>query len=251
MKDGSSYIGKWDQYNNLIGDRLLRTSRNVGFVVVSGKQLPIRDTHTLRFYFSETGNKGDIRELSADFDRVDIVQELPAYLNEYSMTYEEWIKEEVDKKLSQEDSLSKLSREEKELDKEKKLWSNLQIDSIGPDYIDIITKSSVKAGTFPKRGDNGDLFIVLSISGDKIQVERRRRARQNIVQGKSQISGLALILDGKGVSSLVVPGINRSQKKMSAKVQNKIFEHEPTINQSKAVSLALNSPDVTVIQGPH
>ena len=250
LKDGSSYIGKWDQYNNLIGDRLLRTSRNVGFVVVSGKQLPIRDTHTLRFYFSETGNKGDIRELSADFDRVDIVQELPAYLNEYSMTYEEWIKEEVDKKLSQEDSLSKLSREEKELDKEKKLWSNLQIDSIGPDYIDIITKSSVKAGTVPKRGDNGDLFIVLSISGDKIQVERRRRARQNIVQGKSQISGLALILDGKGVSSLVVPGINRSQKKMSAKVQNKIFEHEPTINQSKAVSLALNSPDVTVIQGP-
>ena len=250
LKDGSSYIGKWDQYNNLIGDRLLRTSRNVGFLVVSGKQLPIRDTHTLRFYFSETGNKGDIRELSADLDRVDIVQELPAYLKNYSMTYEEWIKEEVDKKLSQEDSLSKLSREEKELDKEKKLWSNLQIDSIGPDYIDIITKSSVKAGTVPKRGDNGDLFIVLSISGDKIQVERRRRARQNIVQGKSQISGLALILDGKGASSLVVPGINRSQKKMSAKVQNKIFEHEPTINQSKAVSLALNSPDVTVIQGP-
>ena len=250
LKDGSSYIGKWDQYNNLIGDRLLRTSRNVGFIVVSGKQLPIRDTHTLRFYFSETGNKGDIRELSADLDRVDIVQELPAYLKNYSMTYEEWIKEEVDKKLSQEDSLSKLSREEKELDKEKKLWSNLQIDSIGTNYIDIITKSSVKAGTVPKRGDNGDLFIVLSISGDKIQVERRRRARQNIVQGKSQITGLALILDGKGASSLVVPGINRSQKKMSAKVQNKIFEHEPTINQSKAVSLALNSPDVTVIQGP-
>ena len=250
LKDGSSYIGKWDQYNNLIGDRLLRTSRNVGFLVVSGKQLPIRDTHTLRFYFSETGNKGDIRELSADLDRVDIVQELPAYLKNYSMTYEEWIKEEVDKKLSQEDSLKRLSNEEKEHEREIKRWSNLKIDSIGPDYIDIITKSSVKAGTVPKRGDNGDLFIVLSIFGDKIQVERRRRARQNIVQGKSQISGLALILDGKGASSLAVPDINRSQKKMSAKVQNKIFEHEPTINQSKAVSLALNSPDVTVIQGP-
>ena len=250
LKDGSSYIGKWDEYNNLIGIRLLESSRKIGFVAVSGKQELVRDTHTLRFYFSQTDNKGNIRELSEDLDRIDIVKELPSYLKNYSLTYEEWIKEEVDKKLSQEDSLSKLSREEKELDKEKKLWSNLQIDSIGLDYIDIITKSSVKAGTVPKRGDNGDLFIVLSISGDKIQVERRRRARQNIVQGKSQISGLALILDGKGASSLAVPDINRSQKKMSAKVQNKIFEHEPTINQSKAVSLALNSPDVTVIQGP-
>ena len=37
---------------------------------------------------------------------------------------------------------------------------------------------------------------------------------------------------------------------MSAKVQNKIFEYKPTINQEKAVSLALNSPDITVIQGP-
>ncbi len=250
LKDGSSYIGKWDEYNNLIGNRLLESSRKIGFVAVSGKQELVRDTHTLRFYFSQTDNKGNIRELSEYLDRIDIVQELPSYLKNYSLTYEEWIKEEVDKKLSQEDSLKRLSKEEKELDKEKKLWSNLQIDSIGHNYIDIITKSSVKAGTVPKRGDNGDLFIVLSISGDKIQVERRRRARQNIVQGKSQISGLALILDGKGASSLAVPDINRSQKKMSAKVQNKIFEHEPTINQSKAVSLALNSPDVTVIQGP-
>lgn len=82
-------------------------------------------------------------------------------------------------------------------------------------------------------------------------MERRRRARQNIVQGKSQISGLALILDGKDSSRISIPGINRSQKTMSEKVKNKIFEFEPTINQKKAVSLALNSPDVTVIQGPH
>lgn len=250
LKDGSSYIGKWDEYNNLIGNRLLESSRKIGFVVVSGKQELVRDTHTLRFYFSETENKGNIRELSEDLDRVDIVQELPSYLKNYSLTYEEWIKEEVDKKLSQEDSLKKLSKEEKELEREIKRWSNLKIDSIGPDYIDIKTKPSVKAGMVPQRGENGNLYIVLSISGDKIQVERRRRARQNIVQGKSQISGLALILDGKDSSRISVPGINRSKKTMSEKVKNKIFEFAPTINQEKAVSLALNSPDVTVIQGP-
>lgn len=248
LKDGSSYIGKWDQYNNMIGERLLKSSRKVGFVV-SGNQKQI-DTHTLRFYFSETENKGDIKELSADIDRVDIVQELPLYLKNYSLTYEEWIKEDIDKKISQEDTIKKRSKEEKARERETKRWSNLKITSIGPDYIDIKTKSDVKPEIVPKRGDNGELFIVLSISGDKIQVERRRRARQNIVQGKSQISGLALILDGKESASLAVPGINRSQKKMSTKVQNKIFEHEPTTNQSKAVSLALNSPDVTVIQGP-
>lgn len=250
LKDGSSYIGKWDQYNNMIGERLLKSSRKVGYVAVSGKPEPIGDTHTLRFCFSASANKGDINELSVDLDRVDIIQELPPYLKNYSMTYEEWIKEDVDKKISQEDTIKKLSKEEKQQEKETKLWSNLKIVSIGPDYIDVRTKPSVKAGTVPKRGDNGNLFIVLSIIGDKIQVERRRRARQNIVQGKSQISGLALILDGKESASLSVPGINRSQKKMSAKVQTKIFEHEPTVNQSKAVSLALNSPDVTIIQGP-
>ena len=250
LKDGSSYIGKWDQYNNMIGERLLKSSRKVGFVTVSGKPELIGDTHTLRFCFSDSANKGDINELSVDLDRVDIIQELPPYLKNYSMTYEDWIKEDVDKKISQEDTIKRLSKEEKQQEKETKLWSNLKIVSIGPDYIDVKTKNSVKAGTVPKRGDNGDLFIVLSIFGDKIQVERRRRARQNIVQGKSQISGLALILDGKESARLSVPGINRSQKKMSAKVQNKIFEHEPTINQAKAVSLALNSPDVTIIQGP-
>ena len=250
LKDGSSYIGEWDQYNNKIGERLLKSSRKVGFVTVSGKPELIGDTHTLRFCFSASANKGDINELSVDLDRVDIVQELPTYLKNYSMTYDEWIKEDVDKKISQEDTIKKLSKEEKQQEKETKLWSNLKIVSIGPDYIDVRTKPSVKAGTVPKRGDNGNLFIVLSIIGDKIQVERRRRARQNIVQGKSQISGLALILDGKESASLSVPGINRSQKKMSAKVQTKIFEHEPTVNQAKAVSLALNSPDVTIIQGP-
>ena len=250
LKDGSSYIGKWDQYNNMIGERLLESSRKIGFVSVSGKPEPVGDTHTLRFCFSDSANKGDFNELSIDLDRVDIIQELPPYLKNYSMSYEEWITEDVDKKISQEDTRKRLSDEEKQKQREAKLWSNLKIVSIGPDYIDIQTKNSVKAGTVPKRGDNGDLFIVLSIFGDQIQVERRRRARQNIVQGKSQISGLALILDGKESASLSVPGINRSQKKMSAKVQTKIFEHEPTVNQAKAVSLALNSPDVTIIQGP-
>ena len=250
LKDGSSYIGKWDQYNNRIGERLLQSSRKIGFVAVSGKQEIIGDTHTLRFYYSDNGNKGDFRELSEDIDRVDIVQELPSYLKNYSMTYEEWIKEEVDTKISLEDTIRKRSKEEKEIEKESNRWSNLKIVSIGPDYIDVKTKSDVKAGTVPKRNDNGDLFIILSILGDKIQVERRRRARQNIVQGKSQISGLALILDGKESSSLAIPGINRTQKKMSQKVQNKIFEFEPTINQEKAVSLALNSPNITIIQGP-
>lgn len=46
LKDGSSYIGKWDEYNNLIGNRLLESSRKIGFVVVSGKQELVRDTHT-------------------------------------------------------------------------------------------------------------------------------------------------------------------------------------------------------------
>ena len=63
--------------NNKIGERLLKSSRKVGYVVVSGKPEPIGDTHTLRFCFSASANKGDINELSVDLDRVDIIQELP------------------------------------------------------------------------------------------------------------------------------------------------------------------------------
>lgn len=244
LKDGSSYIGKWDEYNNEIGKTLLNAGRRIGYAAVSGK-IEVLDSHILRLNFSTSDNKGDFSELSADTDHIDIVQELPSYLKNYNLSYEDWI-QELDTEIANDEN-QKTKKEKKELEEANK-WKNLKIIELGQDYIDIETRT--RTGKSPERGENGELFIILSIESDKVQVKRRRQARQDIVQGKSAISALALILDGEQNVSVALPSVSKSQKTMSAKVKNKIFEYEPTPKQKSAVEKALNSPDIMVIQGP-
>lgn len=248
LSAGNSYIGKWDEYNAEIGKRLLENARKIGYAAVSGR-IEYNGVHEIVVNYSFSNGKScNFENISMDFDTIDIVRELPEYLKNPAMTYDEWI-EDVDAKLEAESILGeKKSKEEKENDDEEKKWSNLKITEIGSDYLKLSVKSGVKG--LPKRGDNGELFLVLSIAGDKIQVERRRRARLNIGNGKSAISNLGLILDGTQGHYSNIPSLSGSVKKMSMKVQKKVFEYDPTENQRNAVRIALNTSDIAVIQGP-
>lgn len=248
LDDGSSYIGEWDKYNTEIGKRLLEAARKVGYIVLSGKPEKLSN-HEILFNYSYNGeNKlGDFNNLTIETDTVDIVQELPDYLLNPNMTYEEWIGE-IDKNLEQEALFQ--NKKKKKQEQEEKHWSNLNIIDYTQDTITIESKHK----GLPKRGKNGELFMILSITGEKIQVERRRRARQNILKGCSQISNLGLILDGKSNLSSNIPSVSGTKRKLSdkeqKKVYEKIFEFEPTENQKKAINIALTTPDIAVIQGP-
>lgn len=257
MDEGNSYIGEWDKYNAEIGKRLLATARQVGFVAVSSKPEKVT-THELLFHFSYTGGnkQGNFSNLLIETDSVDIVQELPDYLKNHDMTYEEWIGE-IDREIEQEQESDQKSQnddekeQEKRQERERKKWSNLKIIECTDDSITLDIKKN--KGT-PERGENGELYIILSLFGEKIQIERRRRVRQNIIRGKSEIGNLGLILDGKeNCASNIIPPQNTITKlpaRIQKKVFSKVFKFDPTEKQKEAIRIALTTPDIALIQGP-
>ncbi len=92
------------------------------------------------------------------------------------------------------------------------------------------------------------MFLILSINGDKIQIERRMRARAAILEGRSANPLLGLLIEEEGN----LPDIQRvpKLKPLSSFVIKKIFKHPPTDKQIEAIDIALNTPDIALIQGP-
>lgn len=250
LQEGDSYIGEWDQYNSEIGKRLLESARKVGYAVVRGEPERV-GIHELLFHtvFTENDNvHGDFSSL-AENDCVDIVQELPDYLQNPEMTYEQWI-DGIDKELEKENITVKKNKKEEKKEREEKEWSNQSVTDISDDTITISTNNK----GLPVREKDGKLYLVLSIVGEKTQVVRRRRARKLIMKGESEISNLGLILDGKENLTSNIPVISGKKKKISEKQQEKIykkiFKYDPTDNQKSAINMAQVTPDIAVIQGP-
>lgn len=173
LQEGDSYIGEWDQYNSEIGKRLLESARKVGYAVVQGEPERV-GSHELLFHTSFIENEkshGDFSSL-AENDCVDIVQELPDYLQKLEMTYEQWI-DGIDEELKNEDLFVKKDKKEEKKEREEKKWSNQSVTDISDDTITISTENK----GLPVRDKDGKLYLVLSIVGEKTQVVRRRRAR--------------------------------------------------------------------------
>lgn len=90
--------------------------------------------------------------------------------------------------------------------------------------------------------------MILSINGDKIQIERRMRARSAILEGRCANPLLGLLIEEGGT----LPDIQRvtKLKPLTSFVKEKIFKHPPTDRQVEAIDVALNTPDIALIQGP-
>lgn len=95
---------------------------------------------------------------------------------------------------------------------------------------------------------SGQMFLILSINGDKIQIERRMRARSAILEGRCANPLLGLLIEEGGI----LPDIQRvtKLKPLTSFVKEKIFKHPPTNRQVEAIDIALNTPDIALIQGP-
>jgi len=97
----------------------------------------------------------------------------------------------------------------------------------------------------PKKG-----YILPSTSGSEVQSRRRNIARSKILNGRSELVGLNVLIqagDVVGIQGKTRPGI-------SAHLEDYIFEGDKSKhfneNQKKAISIALNTPDIAIIQGP-
>lgn len=95
---------------------------------------------------------------------------------------------------------------------------------------------------------NSSHILRLSTYGDEIQVERRAKARERILTGRSANPNLGLIIEGS--DSIAKPQESLRPIVLSNDIEKKIFKYGATPTQKRAVQLALNTPDIMLIQGP-
>lgn len=248
-KDTGSYLKQWDEYGAIEGEILLTRAKAVGRIDYHDTE---QTTKGVKFFVSS------IPDQLTEGDEIEITTEEPLYLknpdltwNEYSKSLEEDFKEKYynNKKVKKSYGNVALTSVEQEVEKsiegEKKAYNYLQPENL---YAQIIKLSGKSIELDLPTSPTGKNFLILSINGDKIQIERRMKARKAILEGRCANPLLGLLIEEGGT----IPEIQRvtKLKPLTSFVKKKIFKHPPTDRQVEAIDVALNTPDIALIQGP-
>ena len=217
-KEQGSYLKQWDQYGAVEGELLLSKAKSVGKMSYSRTE---KTSKGVKFFIDSNNIKYQIKNLSED-DALEITKEDPFYLQNLELSWEYY---------------------SKHLEKELKNNNKTQTE-----FVKIIKISESSIELMLETPPDKDMFLILSINGDKTQIERRMRARSAIIEGRSANPLLGLIIEDNGE----LPEVQRTTKLKSLTpfVKNKIFKHDPTRKQKEAIDIALNTPDIALIQGP-
>jgi len=253
IADQKGYLSTWDHYGQSEGEQLLKRARAIGRIEVTPEQCEI---------YGESGSqlaiyvKKDLRELLTTQDSLLMVSlETPIpHLEDTEMDWKAFSTQILEDYKTKKGFDSGLSSWEKQPSSESgntgHRENSEQVDNDSAQLLKVIKVEQhrilVEGADLPS--DN--IVIVQSIMGDQVQIERRMAARNAIIEGKSAMPHLGLLIE----ASAVLPS-GRTQrpdiKPLSSFVEAKIFpEHPPTDIQKKAIKIALNTPDITIIQGP-
>lgn len=215
VKDSGSYLRQWSKYGMKEEELLLERAKKVGAIAFHS---PKKTTAGVKLFINTP-----LEHLSGD-DEVELLSEEPSYLKEPTIDWEEYS--------------GNLATKKKGSEREEEKGVRASIIKILPDSIEL------RLEAIPEKKK----LIVLSISGDQIQIKRRKDAWDKIVEGKSVNPTLGLVIEEKGMPPMArrVTKI----KPLTSFVREKIFEHEPTSVQQNAIAIALNTPDIALIQGP-
>lgn len=220
-KETGSYLKQWDEYGAIEGEMLLARAKAVGRIDFHGTE---QTTKGVKFFVPS------IPDQLTEGDEIEITSEEPLYLQNPDLTWEAYstaLEEEFASKKDQ-----------------KKNDAEMPASVYAP--ILKVSKTSIELDlpSIP----SGPMFLILSINGDKIQIERRMRARSSILEGRCANPLLGLLIEEGGT----LPDIQRvtKLKPLTSFVKEKIFEHPPTDRQVEAIEVALNTPDIALIQGP-
>jgi len=247
-KETGSYLKQWDEYGAIEGEMLLARAKAVGRIDFHGTE---QTTKGVKFFVSSIPD-----QLTED-DEIEITSDEPLYLQNPDLTWEAYSKAlEEEYKSKNIDGNNKVVKEkstaltpvELEVEREKiqiRANDSKNIESIFAKIISLSNRSIVlDLPSIPA----GQMFLILSINGDKIQIERRMRARSAILEGRCANPLLGLLIEEGGT----LPDIQRitKLKPLTPFVKEKIFKHPPTDRQVEAIEVALNTPDIALIQGP-
>lgn len=225
-KETGSYLKQWDEYGAIEGEMLLARAKAVGRIDFHDIE---QTTKGVKFFVDPQKYAEQIKSLS-EGDEIEITCEEPLYIKNPDLTWEAY---------------SKALEEEFTSKKQKNNNLTNKTDSV---YAPILKLSSTSIELDLPSIPSGSMFLILSINGDKIQIERRMKARQAILEGRSANPLLGLIIEENGE----LPNIQRvtKRKPLTSFVKEKIFKHPPTDRQVEAINVALNTPDIALIQGP-
>lgn len=151
------------------------------------------------------------------------------------------------------DTLNIIDKEPKELANIKSIEDYIEVTKSEISYETTIEKISSKKEIWIEQVngiDSSNLkesYLFLSLTGDKTVYDRRERARAMILDGKSGIKDLSILIEGKSLGEKK----SRSYDALSLETKKSLFpKYNPTETQKKAIEIALNTPDIALIQGP-
>lgn len=221
-KEMGSYLKQWDEYGVIEGEMLLARAKAVGRIDFHGTE---QTTKSVKFFVSS------IPEQLTEGDEIEITSEEPLYLQNPDLTWEAY---------------SKALEEEFTSKKDQRRHGDTKVPASVYARILKLSKTSIELDL--QSIPSGQMFLILSIKGDKIQIERRMRARSAILEGRCANPLLGLLIEEGGT----LPDIQRvtKLKPLTPFVREKIFKHPPTDRQVEAIGVALNTPDIALIQGP-
>ncbi|WP_133405884.1 DEAD/DEAH box helicase [Parashewanella tropica] len=220
-REAGSYLKQWDEYGNIEGEILLARAKVVGRIDYHGTE---KADKGVKFFVSS------IPDQLTEGDEIELTSEEPLYLQDTDLTWEAYTQALEEEFISKKD--------------QKKVDSEMASSVYAP--ILKLSKNSIELDlpSIPL----GPMFMILSINGNKIQVERRMRARSAIQEGRCANPLLGPLIEEGGT----LPEIQRvtKLKPLTPFVKEKIFKHPPTDRQMEAIDVALNTPDIALIQGP-
>ncbi|PJX13386.1 AAA family ATPase [Halomonas sp. 141] len=220
-KETGSYLKQWDEYGAIEGEMLLARAKAVGRIDYHGTE---QTTKGVKFFVLS------IPDQLTEGDEIEITSEEPLYLKNPDLTWEAY------SKVLEEEFATKMDQKKNDAEMPASVYAPILK----------ISKASIELDlpSIP----SGQMFLILSINGDKIQIERRMRARSAILEGRCANPLLGLLIEEGGT----LPDIQRvtKLKPLTSFVKEKIFKHPPTDRQVEAIDVALNTPDIALIQGP-
>ncbi len=254
------FLHVWEEYGNVQGRLLLRHARAVGAMPID----LAKDGYQEKAKGSVIFFRISVPKILRRGDPIEIVSELPPYLKDSSMTWEEYEAELV--------SATAGSGQQNAFPV---ATGTLEKASPGSNSITVKFEKSMP----DLRSMGGSYSLILSVAGDQAQIKRRLAAREQMADGTSANPLLGELINsaeiGLGEGELHVwrpdpskptdlqhafPGSTASGvpnpiplhpiEPLTLFVRHKIFEHDPTPRQVEAIGVALNTPDIALIQGP-
>lgn len=226
LQDGSGYLRMWDRYGDEEGRQLLEHAREVGALRLNPGGEAVGGGS--RFYFAEQGDKPAL----VAGDRVQLVDELPEYLANPDLSWEQY-RADVSSRFAQDRNTR--SADTKAVPDQRPALKVLAVDVHGITLEDTPAQQSGKC-------------VVLSLGGDETQIVRREKARQKVLQGTGGMPYLGMIIEENGRPPRCAQV--EEFEALTPFVRDKVFRQPPTCVQEQAIRIALNTPDIVVIQGP-